>query len=322
MKIEYSVKTNKAIEALNKAIQDAEKARLNGEPYAEKGGLKDAAKAAARAVNEAIMADALNILADRIKTEGPVAVVQSLMDDWTVDGFGVTEDSPKKGGAVHATSKTLRISYSALDAASRVPVASNGGWRHYMAIFAANAAAHEEEVKKGEEAALRAVDALPAELLRLRDARGGAWKKRSHSALVVQLNELVAMMLPEGFKMPKMLSGHMSDLYPAIVKWVDHAENVAAHIKVDDLNKIENRIMTMIMTRYKDLAVRIETGLSDKSSNKPNTPAADEGKGGDVESGTTPAPAAESTPAPVADAKSKPAPSKKGAGKSSKQEAA
>lgn len=303
MKIEYSAKTLAAIKAMTDAVNDTEKARREGLPYAEKGGLYDAAKAAAKAANEAIMTDALNVLADRIKADGPVSVVKAYLDDWTVDGFAVVQDSEKKGGAIHTDVKTMRISYAAMDAASRVPVASNGGWRSYMALFAANAIMNSVERQKGEEAAAVAIEGLSADLIRLRDAKGGAWLKHSRSALTVQFNELVEMILPEGFKMPKLLSEHTGIMIAAATDWVDDVNNTAARLRLKKLDTIENRIMTTIMTRYKGLAINIETGLSGKKDSNPNTPAADEAKGGDIEV----KPAADNKPVPEAKDAGKPA---------------
>lgn len=284
MTITYSTTTIEAIKAMTTAIEAAEQARKAGKAYAGKGELLDIAKDKVNDANKAIMQDAICYFCDLIQKDLP-AFVSAYWQDWTVDGYKVVQDSPEEGGAIHSDAKTLRIPYSAIDAASKVRITSNGAWRKYLQIYGDNVMAFIADNDKGEKA-LSVKTALPSELVEKRKEISESkkhWSKHSHSALVLQLNDLAEMVFPQDLKPDfHMVSVDQKVITASLAKGKKQDGMGAATLQMANLKTLEAILFTEIYTRMNNLAINLETGLKEKEQAKKGEPKSAEAKGGDV----------------------------------------
>ena len=285
MTIIYSTTTIEAIKAMTTAIGAAEQARKDGKAYAGKGELLDIAKDKVSDANKAIMQDAIGYFCDLIQKDLP-AFVSAYWQDWTVDGYKVVQDDAENGGEIHSDAKTLRIPYSAIDAASKVRITSNGAWRKYLQIYGDNVMAFIADNDKGEKA-LSVKTGLPSELVAKRKeivANGKThWGKHSHSALVKQLNDLAEMVFPEGLKPDfHMVSVDQKVVTACLTKGKKMDGMGAATLQMANQNTLEAILFTEIYTRMNNLAINLETGLKEKEQAKKGEPKSAEAVGGDV----------------------------------------
>lgn len=284
MTITYSTTTIGAIKAMTTAIAAAEQARKAGKAYAGKGELLDIAKDKVNDANKSIMQDAIGYFCDLIQKDLP-AFVSAYWQDWTVDGYKVVQDDADNGGEIHSDAKTLRIPYSAIDAASKVRITSNGAWRKYLQIYGDNVMAFIADNDKGEKA-LSVKTALPSELVEKRKEISESkkhWSKHSHSALVLQLNDLAEMVFPQDLKPDfHMVSVDQKVITASLAKGKKQDGMGAATLQMANLKTLEAILFTEIYTRMNNLAINLETGLKEKEQAKKGEPKSAEAKGGDV----------------------------------------
>lgn len=237
---------------LTEAVNACNKARSEGKPYAEKGGLLDTAKAKATAVNKAIIADACEELKDMAKAD-LTAMLASYMQDWTVvklsvkdgdDGISISEDSAQ------------RIDFRALDNfCTNVKITSRGDWSVMLDVLVDNLLT---DWAKGEKVDKKS---LPAKKIQEREKLGENWVKDGKPRygtddLVSQANEIVAAIFPADMRVA-MNRKDISVLKDIAKDYKDNVGNTALEFRAVTGRKIERRFFQMIYTRMNNLAIII-----------------------------------------------------------------
>ena len=278
-----SVKTLYA--KLTDEVKKCEQLRIEGKAYAGKDEQLDVCKAQAREVNKAMMTEIIQAYVDLAKEKGAVAVMSDYMADWFFTGFKVTQDSAEDGGEVHVADTSVRIPFSAIDTASKtVKLTTNGAWRKYLVIFADNCVRFQSTNEKGE-AAVYTKTTLPAELVEKRKQIG--WEKCSKGALHEQMNQLVAMILPEEMR-TFMLKSDVRDFILAMTKLKNASSMSDSNINfaVSNERALETQLFRHILTRRNNLATNFEIKFAEEKKSAKGGVDAATADGGTV-SGST-----------------------------------
>ena len=252
-----SEKVKAAYAVLTDEVSKCEQLRIEGKAYAGKDEQLDTCKAKAKEVNKAMMTEIIQGYVDLAKSEGAVAVMRNYFENWFFTGFKVAQESAENGGEVHIADASVRVPFSAIDTASKsVKLTTNGAWRKYLVIFADNCIRFQSTNEKGENAVYTKT-ALPAELVEKRKKMG--WEKCSKTALHEQMNQLVAMILPEEMS-TFMLKSDVRDFILAMTKLKNASSMSDSNINfaVSNERALETQLFRHILTRRNNLATNFE----------------------------------------------------------------
>ena len=256
---------------LQAEVEKCEKLRLEGKAYAGKDEQLDTCKAKARELNKAMAAEIIAAYAKQAETDAE-GVVRDYLDNWFFDGFKVSQHDAENGGDVFIDETRVRIPFSAIDTASKTKLTTNGAWRKYLLIFADNCvrfnSANEKGVDNKKEKAIHTKTALPTELIEKR-AKLGWDVEPSKNNLHTQLNELVAMILPESMH-TFMLKSDVRAFITAManLKRADSMANSNLNFAVAKEKALEELLFRTIYTRRNNLATNYEFAYKSKSENK------------------------------------------------------
>lgn len=237
---------------LTEAVKDCNDARAEGKPYAEKGGLLDTAKAKAKAVNKAIIADACEELKEMAKAD-LTGMLRSYMQDWTVMALSVKDS---EDGVAVSEDGVQRIDFRALDNyCTNVKITSRGDWSVMLDVLVDNLLT---DWAKGEKVDKKS---LPAKKIQEREKLGENWVKdgkplHNIKNLTAQANEIIAAIFPA--EMAVALKEKDVFVLKDIAKdYKEAVGNTALEFRAVTGRKIERRFFQLIYTRMNNLAIII-----------------------------------------------------------------
>ena len=254
-------------------VAKCEELRLAGKAYAGKDEQLDTCKAKARELNKAMGKEICEAYAAMAETD-PVGVVRNYFDNWFFEGYKVSQHNAENGGDVFVDVTNVRIPFSAVDSQSKKKLTNNGAWRKYIQIFADNCvrfnSMNEKSVDgKTKENAVSAKDALPADLLKLRNERDGWSDCTTKNALAKQLNDLVSMILPAEME-TKMLKADCRSFLVAMadLKRSSSMTDAGINFAVKNAKTLEEILFRHIMARRNNLAVKYDMGYKQENTSE------------------------------------------------------
>lgn len=292
-----SEKAKALFNELTAEVAKCEELRIAGKAYAGKDEQLDTCRDKARELNKAISKEICEAYAAMAETD-PVGVVRNYFDNWFFEGYKVSQHSAEDGGDVYVDATNIRIPFSAVDGQSKKMLTNNGAWRKYLTIFADNCvrfnSTNEKDVDgKTKEKAVFAKDALPADLLKLRNEREGWSDCSTKNALAKQLNDLVGMIMPEEMS-TKMLKADCRSFMVAMadLKRSGSMTDAGINFAVKNAKTLEEILFRHIMARRNNLATKYDMGYKQENTSETGRNPELNGKpaeGGPVTGETAPA---------------------------------
>ena len=237
---------------LTEAVKDCNDARAEGKPYAEKGGLLDTAKAKAKAVNKAIIADVCEELKEMAKAD-LTGMLRSYMQDWTVMALAVKDS---EDGVAVSEDGVQRIDFRALDNyCTNVKITSRGDWSVMLDVLVDNLLT---DWAKGEKVDKKS---LPAKKIQEREKLGENWiadgkPRHTNEALKAQADEIIKAIFPAEMRIP-FRKQDIRVLQDVAKDYKDNVGNTALEFRAVTGRKIERRFFQLVYTRMNDLAIVI-----------------------------------------------------------------
>lgn len=266
--VEFSQRTVENIAEMNRLVAICNAKRAAGEPYAEKDGALDKAKAAAKTVNKSIVEDAIRELLDMGKAD-KVSMFKSYMADWAVQGYTVKETDL---GIIADPKAEIRIDFSSMDAASPAKLSQRGDWMKLASVFIDNILINWASKDNGGGVDLLS---LPADMLQFRATLGENWMTKDgkprtgKDMLVSQFTEVVAAIFPAELAC-KMTRADVRNFGDAVKGYKRTKTNAAMTFKVSGGKSAEEILFDCIYARMNNLAVKIEDDYKrDGNAGKP-----------------------------------------------------
>ena len=258
--IEFSQRTIEAIGTMTEAVKAAQTAKQANQPYNSKDGLLDKAKQACKAVNNSIIADAL----DELKSMDKEAAFMSFMADWAVPAYAVKDDA--KAGVIATTvdgkenALASRISFSDFDKAVGFVSKDGGNYKFLVQILVDNALNNWASADGS-----ASIQALPTAVINYRTSLSAPWitdkgkPMTKKSDIAAQFNALLAIVSPASFAgSVKMRGADVRDLITAALKYQRGKENGTSVFKLGNYAELEDLVFDRIYAAWKNIATKIE----------------------------------------------------------------